>query len=541
MSTENISIKSGQDLTDAFLKAWLEKDYSWGGLKQHKAITVVGGSTLQDSIRSIHHPSEDERLASDGFLIPIRGTTYHVAFVPTEWTAHPGSPIDDSLLRRKKVEFWELFGKKVPAHVALLVQGVHIEASESPVLLNRPQVSFQDCYFADARAILLSNAVRTFTECLFTAQFRLSTNVSNPSDGSLSLQRCQFHQGADIELGKLRLALTINECSFMKSTQIRDISFSTLTIGNSAFDRFSLDDISVSRAFKISGLRAIDFELTNSSVKREFFVQRSSFEKRFCLWSNTFDARVAFNDNSWPLPGLSRVSSNDTKYNRLLEVSGEEAPPVQLFHQAKFEQGIVFEGIGDPDWRSSFSAEIAANRAAPQLEFNQHKYLETLAESLRTLRAQAVKVGDHHQEMLWHSFEMKVRRRAQTGSKFERFFSWLYEYTSDYGISVARPWIWLFGISFIFASFYALAVTGMRIAGIDYSAFANGISYSLERTLFFGAFELENETFKNALLGSGADLRSLGIRAIATIQSIMALSLIFIGVMSLRRKFRLSK
>ena len=77
-------------------------------------------------------------------------------------------------------------------------------------------------------------------------------------------------------------------------------------------------------------------------------------------------------------------------------------------------------------------------------------------------------------------------------------------------------------------------------AKFDLRSLEEGFGYSLNRTIPIGAFTDEGNPWRKALLGGGGQAFHIAIRTIATLQSILSAVLIYLGVMAIRRKFRIS-
>ena len=60
------------------------------------------------------------------------------------------------------------------------------------------------------------------------------------------------------------------------------------------------------------------------------------------------------------------------------------------------------------------------------------------------------------------------------------------------------------------------------------------------RVFPFGLWQVTGDTLQQALLGTGDTARSLAIRALATLQSLLALVFAFLAGLALRRRFQLS-
>lgn len=99
-----------------------------------------------------------------------------------------------------------------------------------------------------------------------------------------------------------------------------------------------------------------------------------------------------------------------------------------------------------PRWLKSFvSADKHERRRA----------LEALEGGARTLKRAMKAHHDPHREQLFFRFELRARRAQDGISPLEVVASWLYEITSDYGASIARPFLWIFFLTGISGFVYA--------------------------------------------------------------------------------------
>jgi hypothetical protein len=74
----------------------------------------------------------------------------------------------------------------------------------------------------------------------------------------------------------------------------------------------------------------------------------------------------------------------------------------------------------------------------------------------------------------------------------------------------------------------------------DWQSVEQGFEYSMNRTIPIGVFAEDHNLWRERLLGSAGQWRHIAIRSLATAQSIFSAVLIYLGVMAVRRKFRIS-
>jgi hypothetical protein len=191
------------------------------------------------------------------------------------------------------------------------------------------------------------------------------------------------------------------------------------------------------------------------------------------------------------------------------------------------------------------------------------RYFADLEDAFRTLKRVMEDNRNRPEEGRFFKLELQARRRRRLPAVpwWERAMSDLYRWSSDYGMSVVRPVVGLGGTFIVFAFFYTvLAIppgrwpTGTEIAGAT--------SFSLGRVLPIGPWADEPEACSVAgrlldvaptpdNLKTNPDCRSdlknqygpftaLGVRLLASLQSFIALVLIFLAALASRRRFQIN-
>jgi hypothetical protein len=117
----------------------------------------------------------------------------------------------------------------------------------------------------------------------------------------------------------------------------------------------------------------------------------------------------------------------------------------------------------------------------------------------------------------------------------------LYGLLADYGLSIARPFAALFITLVFFSTLYAwLGGSAWVGPSIDWQGLQEGLGYSLNRTLPIAAFADEGSAWRRQLLGHSGEFYGILVRTLATTQTVFSAVLIYLGVMAIRRKFRIT-
>ena len=136
----------------------------------------------------------------------------------------------------------------------------------------------------------------------------------------------------------------------------------------------------------------------------------------------------------------------------------------------------------------------------------------------------------------------------------------LYGGTSDYGNSVVRPVAWIFLFMLVFGLLYAVqgssSLLGWNWKVPNFAELGQGFSYSAGRVFGFGPWGSEPEacTMMGQMLNVQPEAgvtcpdghngwgywTAFGIKAQATLQTLMAIILVFLSGLAVRRRFQIN-
>ena len=100
---------------------------------------------------------------------------------------------------------------------------------------------------------------------------------------------------------------------------------------------------------------------------------------------------------------------------------------------------------------------------------------------LRKLKTLAIEVGDHEMEVLFFAQEMRAKRRDEMKGKdkpAERFWNYVYEITSNYGMSVLHPSLCLFIIFCLFTVLYKVLFAACDVLHIVSLSFKSLVPFT---------------------------------------------------------------
>lgn len=179
--------------------------------------------------------------------------------------------------------------------------------------------------------------------------------------------------------------------------------------------------------------------------------------------------------------------------------------------------------------------------------------LEQAFQALKQAMAQQQARLDEHR---FYRLELLARRRKSESSAVERGIIRTYDLTSRCGTSFVRPLIALAALVLVFGLGYwvsTLSLSQLLTALNPYpprpvdTALIDALRFSVENTLqpmsVWGKRFTEHdprEVWVQALLTEGSAWRYLGVRLVATVQSLCSIALLFLVVLGFKRHFQMN-
>jgi uncharacterized protein YjbI with pentapeptide repeats len=209
------------------------------------------------------------------------------------------------------------------------------------------------------------------------------------------------------------------------------------------------------------------------------------------------------------------------------------------------------KGLGEVEGKEAVHAnQIGRTEFKRQLAEFRNSRLAELERGCRTLKKAMEYESNKTREQLFYRYELIARRAQGTTPLSEKVFSYLYGWLGNYGASIGRPFIavtvltllfsvayWGLDIGLAYAAGHAIILN--PIASLD-PDFERALSFSASRIFPFGAFEDISQEWLQAYEKTHGAIAGLWLRILASIQSIIALTLVFMVGLAVRRKFQIS-
>lgn len=325
---------------------------------------------------------------------------------------------------------------------------------------------------------------RDLAGTVFPKTFRLSRE-QHPAT---SFEDCHFAQGVDFH--KAKFADNVAQFKNAKFSG-SNANFFDLRVDGGSLHFEGAQFIRVDANFGTSGiLKGAD---TNT-----YAIRVADFE------GATFSGKAKF---------INRRFCNRTNFKN---VTFEKAP---LFHGSELHQDTTFPPI------ENFK-DTKSNGAA-------HAY--------RTLRLAMKQQEAHEEEAMFWALEQRSKRNnldlKQPKNWLPWSLSWAYDLLSNYGLNAGLPARWLGGWIIYSAVIYACVAGSLeKLTRLDHWLGAFGFSIAQMARPFFIWGDYDGADIKAAL---GSDVFSFLIKMLATVDSIVSLTLIALFILAVRRRFRM--
>lgn len=360
-----------------------------------------------------------------------------------------------------------------------------------------------------------------FTEAIFSkeAQFNHAT-FSSVADFTkvifssvASFSMAAFHSVADFKMAAFSYVMfrgarfssltQFNNATFSQVTDFMEVTFSTITL----FAEVAFSD----EVYFVGSTFSHDVNFSESKFSKEVYFSGGSFSHKALFRGVSFDSYVDFSGR---------------KFNGVASFLGTLFSLAPAFHGASIYQGTEFGNIDDnfPDFQSGWAER-----------------------SYRTLKLAMAQYQARTEEAAFAALELKSRRyRFMWEAKTKPFWKriplwsgclgyWLWEKFSDSGRSFLRPFALYLAFWGAFAASYVLPCKGWLgnwWAGIHYAF--------LKQFPFAAAFRGGTNHFANLEQVLFAAAPPPGwVTALTSLQSLIALTLIFLMGLGIRHKFRL--
>jgi hypothetical protein len=518
---------------------WLRADFSWEGLATKHLGKKENSQDIQAYLRAADGGVNDETLRSEGKLFDHKKLgTYHVLFIPRAWVKDgsvKGLSEDDLLAARLK--FHSEHGNRLATSFKL-IRGFVLDNQSLKSVTPERFVNLDFVLFDDSIHLNPSDNSRRFSNCIFLDVLRFAgSRRDNEPPPELEFVRCDFG-AVEFDQFNNKTSVKVTKCK-IEALDLASTRLLSLEIANCQFQTIAFARGTIISEFSIVSTTVGTLDLFDSTFEGDCSIIETGFSQAIKLRSCDFRRRVTFFDIAWPRWDLDIASTHGTKFFESVTLDSESPPPVQLFDDARFQSGIALGDFGHADWRRSFEQELAIDAIRDDAD-EKEVHVARLETSCRNLRRIAEQAGDVNSGHFWHRAELLARRNRQETKVTERLLSFAYGVLADYGLSIARPFLMLTCSIALFALLYAYVGGEAWSGAISLRSLEEGLGFSLNRTLPIGLFGHDQNSWRAALIGDAATVRSIGIRSIATLQTIISTILIYLGVMAVRRKFKIS-
>lgn len=518
---------------------WLREDYSWRGLLGKKPLDGSAG-TQQKFLRDVSNDVSDEEMLHKKILFDCKGIgRYHVCFIPDEWVGTYVNDISLEELCEIRSRVWNNIARKIKGRKYLDFEGFYISQPSLEIIQETSVKLWRARFGCELIKPFANIKQRKYGKCLFEYDVIEHNDYFEGNSFMPEFKGCVFE--GDLKFYALGNVgrISVEECEVAGSFVLDSITCRSINIQKSFINKFYVNWTDIEKTAIFVKTEFDYFNIFDSQIMAVVKFDCCRVRDFFGLVSSDFRARVSLSDFSWPLPEVGRASSASSTYFEVVQISGNSPPLVQFFDRAEFQKKLSIGDFSSKILKEHFWREI--NAKASTNSCSEDNRLLAIAGGCRTLRQIQAREGDIHQEQLWQRAELIARRRSPDCESSERFFSILYGWFADYGISILRPFAWLLGLTVLMGFVYSgVSAPPSLASSISWSEVSEGLGYSLSRALPIGAFQSDSNIWRVELLGNGGEWNSIFLRLGATIHSVVSAALIFFTVMAIRRKFKIS-
>ncbi|MHB8272771.1 pentapeptide repeat-containing protein [Bradyrhizobium sp.] len=196
-----------------------------------------------------------------------------------------------------------------------------------------------------------------------------------------------------------------------------------------------------------------------------------------------------------------------------------------VFAKAHFTGGVPdFRGAKmheATEWHGVHWPSAPQDRTTAQAQVYAYERLKLEMERLRK----------HEDEYRFFRMELRARRELALPLSPEWFLNYLYEATSDYGLSIGRPLYWLAGLFVIGASVFYTTHTG--VAALSLEAIPHAAALSFANIIPF--VPITHDITTKVAVGLSRTEKIVGV-----VQTLLGAPLLFLLGLALRNRFRMT-
>ncbi len=295
-----------------------------------------------------------------------------------------------------------------------------------------------------------------------------------------------------------------------------------------------------------------DAIFSNVMFKESFNFENSRFDKRTLFENVTFPpaagSQSAFRGTQFLGPADFSRTKFTNKDEKDLSIEMLHFP-FNAFDNANFKDQLILTQRGGGEAQIEFNRALASVSEACKSEKNKDKieaYYVALEAGCTTLKRVMENTSDKNRAQRYFKFELMARRDRPSTQLITKIFTTFYGWVADYGGSITRPLITLGVVWAAFAAIYALNALCVEVNPTDQSNMIwDPVGFST--THIFRPFYIwskvvaaDNQTWLGQYKSQLSDGGWIFIKLLATLQSFLSITLLFLFGLATKRKFQIS-
>lgn len=453
--------------------------------------------------------------------------------------------------QRYETEFWEKASVKerqeiVKEHIERARKGREVWNKWTGKFVARVGTSSDDAY----RIYFEDSQIEEIDFSNFEFPFRVlvifrGAKFSGCADfeGALFADEVDFENAEFLKTGNFRnvrfqKATTFKNVSFSGGVDFLHANFSNLAEFESAHfsEAARFADVSFGDFANFEGAyfeEEADFYKANFAGGTIF--HNSKFVGNAVFQSTIFGDYVSFDQVVFSGDAQFSLST----FKSMTDLRSSDFSGVADFSNVSFNSQIVFS---DSKFKEVPNFDTATFRQPPQLS---NMYIPDLGNEssenvsrYRKLKEMAISNHDHEQELKFFAYEMKAKRRTE-----QRFIvslpGYLYQWCSNFGQSILRPFIWLISImvfSYAFLEIYLPQPELDRCKPL--SPTYSKIAYVTNQTVPFVLPSNDERKIVNDCL-FGHSMPPGPVKVVSVLQSLFSAFMLFFLVLGARNRFKI--
>lgn len=218
---------------------------------------------------------------------------------------------------------------------------------------------------------------------------------------------------------------------------------------------------------------------------------------------------------------------------------------IAAFDEAEIEKRLLLDDPEEANANTTFNSTILPRAIdGRDNEATGETLLKELEGGCRTVKVAMARAKDAAMEQRYYRFELIARRHQAGTPRAERWLSAAYGMISDYGLSLWRPLLTLGLTILYFAGLFGIIHAATLGTNLSAGQSFDALAMSASRVFPFGAFDLFSNGWLRDILGLEPNELPKGgtallVRFIATLESLIALILVFLFGLAVRRRFQI--